>query len=68
MFEALACPCALSLRFQSVSRGQHWSGFGALATMRALRRRNVGADITVIYPRVELHDPPSFACRRLAVS
>lgn len=35
------------------------SGFAALTTVRALRRRGVGAEITVISPRDELHYLPS---------
>lgn len=35
------------------------AGFGALATVRELRRRDAGAQITVVSPRPELHYLPS---------
>ena len=35
------------------------AGFGALATVRGLRRRDAGAQITVVSPRPELHSLPS---------
>src|SRR5690606_13328747 len=35
------------------------SGFGALTTVRELRKRNVDATITVVSPRDELHYLPS---------
>jgi len=34
------------------------SGFGALSTVRALRKHDAQADITLISPRAELHDLP----------
>ena len=34
------------------------SGFGALSTVRALRKRDAQADITLIAPRAELHYLP----------
>ncbi|MBU1173880.1 MAG: FAD-dependent oxidoreductase [Alphaproteobacteria bacterium] len=35
------------------------SGFGALTTVRELRKRGIGAEITLISPRTELHYLPS---------